>query len=33
MCLLGEVSGIEAWDDGLGRAIAHRKSVRPGRVG
>ena len=29
MCLLGEVSGIEAWDHGLGaKAIADRKCLR-----
>ena len=29
MCLLGEVSGIEAWNDGPGaKAIAHKKSLR-----
>ena len=32
-CLLREVSGIEAWHDGLeAKAIAHRKSLRPNIV-
>ena len=29
MCLLGEVSKVKAWDDGLGaKALGHRKCLR-----